>query len=137
MIVRARVNNTEDECKVERAIKNVFPEIKLSIVEDTGGGRVMRGESRGFHGLSTFRELLRRDRIRAAARSLMLSATTEGSLVFNLNKQAAFAGRVSFASESESPLGPITVELECPDPVNAIGWLTQSSSSRVAREAPS
>jgi predicted RNA binding protein with dsRBD fold (UPF0201 family) len=127
-VVRARVSNTEDERKVERAIRNIFPEIKLSLVEDEVG-RLMKGEAEGLLGLSAFRELLRRERIRAAARTLMLSSITEGSIVINLNKQAAFVGRVSFASDSESPLGPITVELESADPMSVIGWLTQSSSS--------
>ncbi|MBS7623295.1 hypothetical protein KEJ39_06440 [Candidatus Bathyarchaeota archaeon] len=132
LIVVARVNNTEDERKVERAIKNIFPEIKLCLVKDAEAGRIMKGEAQGFLGLSNFRELLRRERIRAAARSQMFLSIMEGSIIISLNKQAAFVGRVSFASDSESPLGSITVKLECADPVSAIWWLTQDSTSKVA-----
>ncbi|MEM4729441.1 MAG: RNA-binding domain-containing protein [Thermoplasmata archaeon] len=70
---------------------------------------VGRGES-----VAKFAELLRRQRIRDAARRVLLKGMKGESLtVFRLNKQAAFVGKVSF-SEGESPLGDITVRLEHP-----------------------
>ena len=125
--VEAKVNPTEDEHKVERAIKNLFPNIQLSLVKDAEERTILKGHTQGLQGLSAFRELLKRERIRAAARSIMFSSVSDSGLVINLNKQAAFAGHVSFAIEpGESPLGPITVKLECSEPKSVIEWLAQT-----------
>lgn len=125
--VDAKVSPTEDEHKVERAIKNIFPNIQLSLVKDAEERTMLKGQAQGLEGLSTFRGLLKREKIRAAARSVMFSSISDGGLVISLNKQAAFAGHVSFAAEpGESPLGPITVKLECTEPKSVIEWLAQT-----------
>lgn len=124
--VEAQVNPTEDARKVERAIKNIFPNVQLNLVKDAEERTRVAGQTQGLEGLSAFRELLRRERIRAAARSVMFSSMSVNGLVISLNKQAAYAGHVSFTSEpGESPLGPITVRLECTEPQNVIEWLVQ------------
>jgi predicted RNA binding protein with dsRBD fold (UPF0201 family) len=52
-------------------------------------------------------------------------------IVFFLNKQAAYAGHVSFsAPEGESPLGPIQVILETEDPEQLIDWLAGKPEER-------
>lgn len=76
--------------------------------------------------LERFRMILQRDRIRAAARSVLRRSVDGNRLVFFLNKQAAYAGHVSFsAPEGESPLGPIqvVVETETENPEQLINWL--------------
>ena len=76
---------------------------------------VGRGES-----LSRFAELLRRQKIRDAARRVLLKGVRgDGAMVFRLNKQAAFVGKVSF-SGGESPLGDISVLVEQPGIVELI-----------------
>ena len=55
------------------------------------------------------RELFRRQRIRESGRAF-LSRRSEGNvLAFGINRQAAYAGRISFYRAKEAPLGPIQV----------------------------
>ncbi len=69
--------------------------------------------------------ILQRDRIRAAARSQLFKGKEESRIIVFLNKQVAYVGHVSFsAPEGESPLGPIRLEIQTPDPVGIIDWLT-------------
>ena len=125
--VAAQINPTEDERKVERAIKKMFPNVPLNLVKDSEGRTRLIGHAQGLTGLSALRELLKRQRIRAAARSVMFSSMSDSGLVISLNKQAAYVGHISFAAEpGESPLGPITVRLECTEPQRVIEWLVQA-----------
>jgi len=75
--------------------------------------------------------ILQRDRIRAAARSVLRRSVEGNRIVFFLNKQAAYAGHVSFsAPEGESPLGPIHVILETENPEQLIDWLAGKPDER-------
>jgi len=81
--------------------------------------------------LEKFRMILQRDRIRAAARSLLRRSVEGNRIVFFLNKQAAYAGHVSFsAPEGESPLGPIQVIVETENPEELIDWLAGKPEER-------
>ena len=78
--------------------------------------------------LIKLQNLLRRERIRAAARIAMLEGADRKTLTFYLNKQVAFAGHVSFAKETaESPLGPIKVKIACENPKEIVNWLTSET----------
>ncbi len=125
--IQAEVHPTEDESKVKHAIMTLFPSVELKRIPDSDGRLALIGEAAGLEGLTEFRSLLRRERIRAAAKSLMFSSALDHRLIVYLNKQAAYAGHVSFATNhGESPLGPITLQLECSDPRSVIEWLVQS-----------
>ena len=81
--------------------------------------------------LERFKMILQRDRIRAAARSVLRRSLDGNRLIFFLNKQAAYAGHVSFsAPEGESPLGPIQVTVETENPELLINWLTGQPEER-------
>jgi predicted RNA binding protein with dsRBD fold (UPF0201 family) len=81
--------------------------------------------------LERFRMILQRDRIRAAARSVLRRSVEGNRILFYLNKQAAYAGHVSFsAPEGESPLGPIQVIVETPNPEQFIDWLAGQREER-------
>ena len=81
--------------------------------------------------LERFRMILQRDRIRAAARSVLRRSVEGNRIVFFLNKQAAFAGHISFsAPEGESPLGPIQVIVVTENPEHLINWLTGQPEER-------
>ena len=81
--------------------------------------------------LERFKMILQRDRIRAAARSVLRRSLDGNRLIFFLNKQAAYAGHVSFsAPEGESPLGPIQVTVETENPALLINWLTGQPEER-------
>ncbi len=127
LCIEAEVFPTEDERKVERAIKNLFPTVELRVVRVTEDRASFVGESQGIKVLSRFRDLLKRERIRAAARSMMISSLLNSCLTIHLNKQAAYAGHVSFATDPrESPLGPIKLSLECVEPHSVIKWLVET-----------
>jgi predicted RNA binding protein with dsRBD fold (UPF0201 family) len=109
--VRATVNPTESQEKVSKAIRNILGDVSLNVLE-RGGSKVVEGIFDGPEPLNHLGEVFRRMRIRDAARALLSRSPKEGRLSFGLNKQAAFAGKASFHSSGESPLGPIQITVE-------------------------
>lgn len=107
LTVEAPVRQSEDEQKVRRAMLNLFPDLHL---RREGDRLVGEGAS-----LARFADLVRRHRIRDAARGQLLHGRRgrEGT-DFWLNKQAAFMERVSFA-ERKGPLGDIRISLRDED----------------------
>ncbi|MEM2339939.1 MAG: RNA-binding domain-containing protein [Candidatus Bathyarchaeia archaeon] len=127
--VVARVNPTEDREKVGKAILNIFPNARLA-EEGLGNGlTILKGSSEGFEALERLKSLIGAERIRSAAKAILSSSKIGNALEFHLHKQAAFAGRVSFSQPfGESPLGPISVRVECEDPDGLIEWLTEPAA---------
>jgi predicted RNA binding protein with dsRBD fold (UPF0201 family) len=121
--IEAEVNPTEDEAKVKRALENIFSSLQFEL-KQLKRGSLLVAKTSGTDGLTKLYNLLRRDRIRDATRSVMYKGIVGHSIVFYLNKQVAYAGHVSFSQPSgESPLGPIRVEIQCDDPRQVIDWL--------------
>lgn len=108
--VRTTVNPTESLEKVETAVKNVLGEIRLES-SNRGDLTILEGHCDGIEALRYLRDLLRRMRIRDAAHALFTRNAHESLLSFGLNKQAAYAGRVSFYHSREAPLGPIQITI--------------------------
>jgi len=124
--VEADVLPTEDMSRVERAIKNLFPHVELKAIESPERTKTA-GHTQGLEVLSVFRDLLRKERIRTAAKSVLYSSLSGSRLQVCLNKQAAYAGHVSFAVDPrDSPLGPITITVECEQLQNLIEWLVET-----------
>jgi len=122
--IKADVNPTESEEKVKKAIGNMFGSVDIR-TEDTLNAKTLTAESKGLEALTKIYNILRRERIRDAARTALLHGLDRRSVSFCLNKQVAFAGHVSFSQEeAESPLGPIRVKIECDNPREVIHWLT-------------
>lgn len=118
------VNPTEDQSKVERALRNLFPSGQVERI--SSGDEIVRlrvsGNDLDF--LSKLRNSIKQERIRGAARSIMFGRTNGNRIQIYLNKQAAYAGRVSFCEPvGESPLGPISVEIDTNDPDVVINYL--------------
>jgi len=121
--VETAVNLTESEEKVRTAVANLFAGLPI-VVNSSHNGSVLEAKVKGQEALIKFRNLLRNDRIRDAARRALLTSTKNGAVVFCLNKQVAFAGHISFSEETaESPLGPIKVTIKCDDPRKLVDWL--------------
>jgi predicted RNA binding protein with dsRBD fold (UPF0201 family) len=99
--VKTPCRPTEDVRKVERAMKNIFPDLDIR-----KEGELLIGRSGS---VDRFGELLKEQRIRSAARAVFLSSRSEDRIPFKLNKQVAFIGKVSFGSDS--PLGDIDVTI--------------------------
>lgn len=126
--VEVEVNPTEDEAKVRGALENIFGNLKFE-VKSRARGSLIVGSHRGIEGLTKLGNLLRRDRIRDAARGVLLEGMSGKSVVFYLNKQVAYVGHVSFSkSMGESPLGPIKVEIKCENPRDLIDWLAPKTA---------
>jgi len=122
--IETEINPTESEDKVKQAIENIFGKIEAKIQPIYKGG-LLTAETKGLESLTKLSNLLRRERIRDAARSVLFEGLSGKTIGFCLNKQVAFAGHVSFSKETaESPLGPIKVKIVCDNPRELIDWLT-------------
>jgi len=121
--VEADINPTENEEKVKRAIENMFSNLELE-VKPQKQGSLLVGRGRSMDTLTKLYNLLRRERIRDAARGALYEGLSGKSIFFYLNKQVAYVGHVSFSKPvGESPLGPIKVEIQCDNPRELIEWL--------------
>jgi len=105
---------TEERDKVVNAVLNVFPDAEVS------GEKRLTGRASG---LERLQELLKRQRIRGAARSVLLRGLTDDAVTFRLNKQVALVGKVSFSTEPQ-PLGDIGVTILTEDPATVVDLLT-------------
>jgi len=112
--VQARIRPTERGERVVSAIEKLFPEMIMDIRDD-------RVEAYGGPAaLKILHELLRRQEILDTARSVMLQGRVGNTIRFQLNKQAAFMGMVSFPPQEE-PLGSIQVQITGSE--RLIDWL--------------
>jgi predicted RNA binding protein with dsRBD fold (UPF0201 family) len=125
ILIEAIVLPTEDKDKVAQALNNIFPEIGLY-----KGQTKISGEGTD---LNMFIELLTKQKIRDSARDILLDNRQEDTTIFFLNKQTAFASRISFSQEGEGTLGEIRVELT----LDENGWvkLVKTLSPPVYRDA--
>ena len=126
--VRVEVNLTEDLEKVKRAVENVFSMAEFEV--KPGQKRsLLIAKAKGIEGLSKLYNLLRRERIRDAARRVLFKGLRKNSITFYLNKQVAYAGHVSFCQPvAESPLGPVKVQITCDNPKELIEWLAPKTT---------
>ena len=121
--VKVDIHPTESEDKVKTAVKNIFSNLSIQVKPDKVGS-VLVAEGTSREALENFRAVLRRDRVRAAARKLLNANVRGNEVIFYLNKQVAFTGHISFSLESgESPLGPIKVVIETENPRELVDWL--------------
>jgi len=111
---------TEDRAIIVGALVKIFPDVTTS-GEETIEGRSFSAEA--------FGEILRRQRIRDAARAVMRRGVSGNSTTFKLNKQVATVGKVSF-SEENHPLGDIEVTMIDDD----ISALIDKIAPRTSRE---
>jgi hypothetical protein len=121
--IEVDVNLTEDLEKVKKTVENIFGSVE-SEVKQRKRGNLLIAQAKGKSGLAKFYNLLRRERIRDAARSALFEGLSKKSITFYLNKQVAYAGHLSFSNPvGESPLGPIKVQISCDEPQELIDWL--------------
>jgi len=122
--IEAEINPTESEQKVREAVENIFGPMNTQI-KPQHKGSLLQANTTSQDPLIKFHNLLQREHIRAAARSVLLSGMGKNKIIFCLNKQVACAGHVSFSQEAgESPLGPIRVEIKTENPREVIKYLT-------------
>jgi predicted RNA binding protein with dsRBD fold (UPF0201 family) len=97
---------SEDPERVRQAVLNIFPDA----VFDTEGDIITSGSA----GTEHFGSRIRMQRILDTARSVMIKGMRGNRTSFRLNKQAAYAGKISFI-EGKAVLGTIDVSIEAED----------------------
>ena len=111
--VMVEAKPTEDLGRVKRAAENIFGSLKFD-VKPKGLGKVLKARTESVNILT---DLLRRERIRNAARRVLFGGLRENGIVFYLNKEAAYIGHVSFSETMvDPPLGSIKVTILCENP---------------------
>jgi len=106
--IRAELRPTEDPAKVERAIRNLFSGVELSLDQ---GGQAFTASITSLEEMQELRSRIAQDRIRDTLRVVLTRWTRGNELSFGLNRQAAYAGHVSVALQGEDPMGPIHVSV--------------------------
>ena len=123
--VEVPVYPTENPEKVRRALSNIIFGLNFSEkVED--GVKYFVGVSEGLDSLSQIKRHIKDQGISGFVRqALSKSVVKENKIRFYLNKQAAFMGVAHFCdTKNESPLGPITIEIESDDLISAIDYVS-------------
>jgi predicted RNA binding protein with dsRBD fold (UPF0201 family) len=109
---------SEDPEKVRQAVLNIFPDAVLDISED----RISSVSA----GMEHFGDRIRKQRILDTARSVLMKGRRGERSCFYLNKQAAFAGKISFVEE-KAVLGTIKVTVEAEDITSFIEMLAPNT----------
>ena len=126
--VETEIWPTETEEKVRTAVKNLFGNILVK-VEAFHRGSLLTATANGQEALVKFRNVLRNDRVRDAARKVFFSNIRKETISFYLNKQVAFSGHISFSEEVfESPLGPLKIVFKSKNPRQLVEWLAPRST---------
>ena len=123
--VEVPVYPTENPEKVRRALSNIIFGLNFSEkVED--GVKYFVGVSEGLDSLSQIKRHIKDQGISGFVRqALSKSVVKENKIRFYLNKQAAFMGVAHFCdTKNESPLGPITIEIESDDLNSVIDYVS-------------
>jgi len=132
------VRLTEDKKKVLKALENVFTPVNIR-EEPSDVGVVLISTCDGHKCLEKLRGAIWRQGIQDAARSVISRGVVgEDTVIFSINKQAAYVGVVSFVTEpGESPLGPITFTVKTSNVRQFIDWLApRTYRGKVYYEAP-
>ena len=109
---------TEDTEKVRTSLLNLFPGGEI---EEKDGKLILTTTSG-----ENLRQMIIDAHIRDTVRSIMLQGVDGDRIRFQVNKQAAFVGKISFA-EGKTPLGTIEIEVQDPDIKGTIDCLAQST----------
>ncbi|MCS6770334.1 MAG: hypothetical protein NZ570_07875 [Candidatus Caldarchaeum sp.] len=119
--ISAPIYSTESQSKVAQAVLNIFPKASVQMFSDKVVASVDSVE-----GFEKLRMMIRSRRIRTAVRNVLGKGLKGGSLVFYINKQAAYVGKLSFYEPGEAvALEPITVKVYSEDAEQLIRWLTE------------
>jgi hypothetical protein len=113
--IETQVHPTESLEKVQRAIRNIFPDAVFEVLQDG----LLRGTSASVDRL---KERLAAQAIRDASRKILMRCIRPGHIVFSLSKQAAYAERVNFSEDG--PLGDIVVIVRTEQPGLFVDGLT-------------
>ncbi len=122
--VWVEVRPSEDVEKVKKAVLNILSPTIINF-EKIGDKTYLVASAASCRALYKLRELIRKQEIEDSARLVLTRGiVSENKIVIHVNKQAAYAGHLSFVTEEkESPLGPITIIIETNRIRQLIDWL--------------
>jgi Uncharacterized protein conserved in archaea len=129
--VSALLFPTEVEERVRKAVENIFPGTRLTLIKKEGYVDRLEGAAPS---LDALHEFLRRQKILDTARHSFFDELEGKEISFQLNKQAAFMGYVNFL-DHDVALGGIYVTIETDEPELIIDWLAPvTAEGRPVRE---
>jgi len=105
---------SEDPERVRQAVLNIFPGAELVLSDGILSGAIDNTDH--------FGEQIRRQRILDSTRSMLIKGRNGDHSSVHLNKQAAYAGKISF-TEAKTILGTIKVIFRSDDILAFIGSL--------------
>ena len=118
--VFCEINTSEESSKVNTAVRNIFPNLEISI-----NRHQIIGKSSSIESLTNISESINIKNTKNILQRILKQNTDGHSTWFYLNKQAAFVDMMVLCNESdESPLGPIKVVIEANNIENIIQSLT-------------
>ena len=113
------INPSEDPKKVETAILNIIPSCEVKIEQFS-----IKSTSKDLNSLEKIQDSIHSMQHQRIYRRTLEKNLLHDSTWFYLNKQAAFADKITICEESdESPLGPIKVTLSSKNLERIIEWL--------------
>ena len=104
--IAASIFPTEDEERVSKAVLNLFPDAKITVE-----GNMLNAIAPN---MDYFIKRMKQQNIRDSARKVLFNSVKDSSIIFHLNKQAAFVGKVNF-TEGNSILGDIAITIKTED----------------------
>ncbi len=120
IIASTKLYPSEDPSKVIKAVKNVV-DADVEIRDD-----YVIAEADNKHALRMIYEQSRAREVLGVLHSKLLDNLSNDTTWFYVNKQAAYAGVIVICDDpSESPLGPIKVEIKSSYINEIIEWLTR------------
>lgn len=116
--ISALINYSESENKVEKAIKNIFPQIELKKTPENTIIGFSNTETIFFN----FCSMIFDQKILDVARKCVIEGIQTNNnqndvneTIFFINKQIAYINKVNFCEKNESPLGPISISIKTKD----------------------
>ena len=122
--VRIPFYSTESKAKLETCINNLLgyvPEISEEVIS---GERFLITKDCSIDKIQIFFNFIRETEILDTVRSCAIMDYTKPALVFNLHKQALFAGKLAVVTaDTASPLGNIELWIYGNDPEKILDWI--------------
>lgn len=117
--ITSSINPSEDPKKIETAILNIFPSVKIKIDNFS-----IMSNSKDLNLLEKIYDVIHLNQSQKIYQRQLEKNLDHDSTWFYLNKQAALVGTAVLCEEAdESPLGPIKVVLTSPDIDGILDWL--------------
>lgn len=116
IVVSSEINSSESNEKVLKAVANIFPNLNPLVKNDN----MVEGTSNDESILVNLCNLIFEQKILDVARKCALDGIIYNSngestnkTIFFLNKQIAYINKLNFSAQNDSPLGPISISIEC------------------------